>query len=93
MQKIIAKEKKKPLGWFYLSFAGKSGFLGGVIVEAHGVVTATRRASDLNINPGGEVMCCPIPEDKLHMVPEDLRNRLLSEREVRDRLEGRRVGE
>ncbi len=74
--------------WWWLSFADKdkapgTQFLGAVIIEGSCFLNATHRAHMLNINPGGEVMCMPIPDDKLHNFPENMRNRLLSEPEAR----------
>jgi hypothetical protein len=91
--RLLAEEGKQSLGWFYLSFATDHRFLGASIVWAHGILTAVERASHLGINPGGEVLCCPIPRKHLRRVPEDLRHRLLSEAEVRKRLAGKRIGE
>jgi hypothetical protein len=88
---IIAEEHRHAARWHYLSFADDTGFRGGVIVRAYGFLTAVQRATDLGINPGGEVMCTPIPRKDLWRVLPDLRNRLLSEDEVRNRLEGRRM--
>jgi len=88
---IIAEEHRHAALWHYLSFADDTGFLGGVIVRSYGFLTAIQRATDLGINPGGEVMSTPIPRKDLWRVPTDLRNRLLSEDEVQDRLEGRRM--
>jgi hypothetical protein len=88
---IIAEEHRRAARWHYLSFADDTGFLGGVIVRSYGFLTAIQRATDLGINPGGEVMSTPIPRKDLWRVPADLRNRLLSEDEVQDRLEGRRM--
>ena len=90
---IIAEEHRYAARWHYLSFADDTGFLGAVIVRSHGFLTAVQRATDLGINPGGEVMCQPIPRRDLCRVPADLRNRLLTEAEVRERLEGRSVSE
>ena len=59
--RLIAEESRRALGWFYLSFAAEDGFLGAIIVWAHGILTAVERASDLGMNPGGDVLCCPIP--------------------------------
>jgi hypothetical protein len=89
----IAQEGLRSLGWFYLSFATKYQFRGAAIVWAHGVLTAIKRASDLGINPGGEVLCYAIPRKHLRSVPTDMRHRLLSEAEVRKRLAGRRLVE
>src|ERR1039458_5573411 len=54
---IIAEERRHAARWHYLSFADDVGFLGAVIVRSHGFLTAVQRATDLGINPGGEVMC------------------------------------
>jgi hypothetical protein len=50
-------------------------------------LTAIQRASDLNINPGGEVMDRPLNWRHMKRIPADLRNRLLSKEEVDTRLE------
>jgi hypothetical protein len=51
---------------YYLSFVdvetGKDRFLGACIVEAESDVGAIRRAWELEINPGGEVMILDVPE-------------------------------
>jgi len=62
-------------------------------VRAHGILTATRRATALKINPGGEVMATALTRKDMHRVPPDLRNRLLTEAEVRARLEGKGINE
>ena len=86
---IIAEERRHAARWHFLSFADDTRFLGGVIVRSYGFLTSIQRATDLGINPGGDVMSTPIPRKDLWRVPTDLRNRLLSEDEVEDRLEGR----
>jgi hypothetical protein len=95
--RLLAEERQRSLGWFYLSFATDDGFLGAIIVWAHGLLTAVERAADLGLDvvldPGGEVVCCPIPRQHLRRVPADLRNRVLSEAEVRQRLAGKRIDE
>lgn len=84
---LLAREAHLPLRWWYLSFAdGK--FLGGVILEAHGFTSAIQKSHDLGINPGGGVEGFEIIEGKIDLVPEDMRNRLLSRPEV-DALEPR----
>ncbi len=90
--KVIAAERKKPLGWFYLSFAEDTRFLGAAIVQARGILTAVEHCNDLGINPGGEVACWPIREKDLYRISADLRNRRLSEEEVLKRLDGRWMG-
>lgn len=50
--------------------------------------------SNLGINPGGDVMCQgPISRKDLHRVPTALRNRLLTQTEVRRHLDGKQVSE
>jgi hypothetical protein len=88
---LIAEEHRHAARWHYLSFADDEGFLGGVIVRSYGFLTAIQRATDLGINPGGEVISTPIPRKDLWRVPTDLRNRLLSEDEVQNKLGGRRI--
>ena len=88
----IEAEKQTPEMLWYLSFA-KGEFLGGAVVRAHGIFTALARCKELKINPGGEVMAWPIEEEDEWRVPDDLRDRLLSEKEVRERMQGKRVNE
>ena len=90
---IISEEHRHSARWHLLSFADDTCFLGGVIVRSYGFLTSIQRATDLGINPGGEVMCTPIQRKDLWRVPSDLRNRLLTEDEIRDRLEGQRMGD
>jgi hypothetical protein len=83
----IAEELTHAPRWHYLSFANNEAFLGAAIVRAHGIVTAVERARKLAIYPGGEVMGAPIKSKELSRVPKELRNRLLTETEVRSKLE------
>ena len=91
--RLIADERQLSLGWFYLSYASDHKFLGAAIVWAHGFLTAVQSASKLGIDPGGEVMCCPVPRQHLRRIPANLRDRLLSEAEVRKHLNGTAIGE
>ena len=93
---LLAQERRKRGQWHWLSFANTRGFLGAAVVWAHGIETAVQRARELHISRGFrgnvEVFCEPIPTSiiKAH-IPPDLRNRLLAEDEVLQRLEGRRM--
>lgn len=69
------KSESTESGWWYLSFATDEGFRGGVVVEAHDVISAVQEAWRKKINPGGQVLGAPIPSDKLPAEP--FRNRLL----------------
>jgi hypothetical protein len=91
--KLLAAERTQPRAWFFLSFASETAFLGGVIVAAHGILTATERATELGIHPGGDAMCWPVGRKYLHRIPVGLRNRLLTEAEVRERLGGKGASE
>jgi hypothetical protein len=84
---LIAEERQQKARWFYLSFATGYAFLGAAIVRGHGFLTAIQAASDLNINPGGEVMDRPLNWRHMKSIPADLRNRLLSKEEVDTRLD------
>jgi hypothetical protein len=69
-------------------------------VRAQGELTAVHRTKDLAIHPLGpdayipnDVMCTPLNWRDMKRIPKDLRDRLLTEAEVRERLEGKRVDE
>jgi hypothetical protein len=89
----IADENKQPRAWFYLSFAGDTSFLGAAIVQGNSSRGAIQRVRNLGIHPGGEVMVTPLDASDMKRIAPDLRDRLLNEAEVLDRLEGKRVGE
>ena len=67
----------------YLSFAGDEGFRGACMVHGANIDEAILRASELGINPGGEVVSCPIDDLEL-FVPEKWRDRLLTKQDVAD---------
>jgi hypothetical protein len=73
---LMREDMQQSLGWWWLSFADDTGFLGVAIVEAGGIMEAAVAAKLAGCNPGGEVLAYPIPVDKLPV--EKLRNRLLS---------------
>jgi len=76
---VTAVEEENEEHWWYLSFAdGK--FLGACIVRAHGVVSASQRAWELGINPGGQVLGHIVPEGNEDLLP---RNCLLTEDDVK----------
>lgn len=58
---------------------GGPGFIGVVVLAAPGPFHAMARASELRLNPGGEVKAFPVPEEH---VPEGFRNRLLGRAEL-----------
>jgi hypothetical protein len=68
---LIAEERQQKARWFYLSFATGYAFLGAAIVRGHGFLTAIQAASDLNINPGGEVMDRPLNWRHMKSIPAD----------------------
>jgi hypothetical protein len=78
---LIAQEQRSnPLHWIYLSYAKDEGFQGGVIVMAHGLVSAAFEARRRKISPGGQVVACSVPNDKVP--PAKYRYRLLTKAEL-----------
>jgi len=78
--KLLLEEADRPMGWWYLSYAGEGGFRGGAVIEARGFTGAAYSANILKISPGGQVMGVPIPPGK--EPPEGYRHRLLSKAEL-----------
>lgn len=64
--------------WWWLSFVKDDTFAGVAIVRGDGVITASQRAWELDINPGGQVAGWPLDV----IPPTEWRNRLLSRDEV-----------
>ena len=52
-----------------------------------GFVSAVEKARKLDLHPGGHVLGQRLQDDEMWRVAEDLRGRLLSEREVVERLD------
>ena len=82
-------ELGSPNGWWYLSFATQTDFLGGVIVQGGSVIEATKEAWRLGINPGGEVLGVEVPPE--FPLPPDMTNRLLAKDEVMTRLRSEKI--
>jgi hypothetical protein len=78
---LLAKERENIERWHYVSFAD-TVFRGVVIMRVHGVGDAVTRTHLMGINPGGEVLCLPMPDEIVAQVPEKLRNKLLTKEEV-----------
>ena len=77
---LLAEEGKKPLRWWYLSYAAEEGFRGGVYIQAHGPTEATYLSRHRHLSPGGEVLILMVPAE--HLPEEKYRNRLLTKDEV-----------
>ncbi|MGC1583318.1 MAG: hypothetical protein WA766_17670 [Candidatus Acidiferrales bacterium] len=76
---VLSDELSQPEQWQYLSFAD-STFRGAVVVKAHGITDALFKVNALKQNPGGEVLCVEIPDDK---IPDPkFCNRLLNKEEI-----------
>ncbi|HEY9139665.1 MAG TPA: hypothetical protein VIN93_02175 [Bryobacteraceae bacterium] len=84
---------RRPQSWCFLSFATETEFRGGAIVKGATTRAAVANARKLGITPGGEVIRWPIPPEHLPDVPEEMRGRLLTEREIRRRLGGKGASE
>lgn len=71
----------------YMSFCDTSlpegsQFLGAVVLEADDVIEGARKAHELKLNPGGQVLGIVIPDNKI--VPKDFCNRLLDAEEAKN---------
>lgn len=82
LDELLEQDLSSEARWFWLSFADDTGFLGVVIIQAGGIIEATTAARTRGINPGGEVRAYPLFD--MEKIPEECRNRLLSEQELRD---------
>ena len=69
----LAELEGRPQQWWWLSFCDGDRFLGVAIVSAVDLISATRTAARLGINPGGQVRGSARRES----VPERFRERLL----------------
>jgi hypothetical protein len=80
------EREKNPESWFYLSFASGRAFLGGAIVRANGPASAIQRAVGIGIHfADAGVECTPVTDEELaEHIPAELRDRLLTEEEVRE---------
>jgi hypothetical protein len=79
---VLRGEMDSPMQWHYVSFADKV-FHGVVIIQAHGITDALTKCNILGINPGGQVMAVPMPDEIIAQVPEADRTRLLSKEDVK----------
>jgi hypothetical protein len=68
--------------FWWLSFAGESGFLGVIITIARNFRDAVFRVNALGINPGGEIVGHPWPASKDHEISAGDVDRLLSRAEI-----------
>jgi hypothetical protein len=82
---VTATKQQHPECWWFLSFTSSTAFLGGAFVRARGPVAAVLRARNLGIAPdSGDVECTPMDDDEIYRIPPELRNRSLTEEEVRE---------
>lgn len=82
LQSIEGKTGDPP--WQWCSFADE-GFLGVAIIRAWNVGHAAMIAHELGINPGGECMAAPVPE-QFGPPPAELDHKLVTDRDELDRL-------
>jgi len=79
---ILTDELSQPLRWWYLSYAVDEGFLGAVVLEAHGELHAIELAQRLNLSPGGQVAVWEVPAEVVVTLPAEAKGRLLSKPEL-----------
>lgn len=74
-------------GYWWLSFADDSGFLGACIVYGDDAIDAVRMSHDAKCNPGGEVLILRLGDfaTTTDMLGEFEMNRLYSLREIEAR--------
>lgn len=61
LARMRANEAQNDPVWHYISFADERGFLGACWVKARGTIDACSIAHARGCNPGGSVMCWPLP--------------------------------
>lgn len=91
--KLLAEEAVEPETWWWLSFADDTGFRGGVMTRARGVVSAIQKTHRLGINPGGEVASTQLPDEAIQDAPfnpADFADQLLSKTDIDEKLGGAR---
>lgn len=72
------------VSWWWLSFASETDCLGVVIIQAPTFLLAAATAGLWRINPGGECVGFPVPEDLDKLIPATHRNRLLTKAEAQE---------
>jgi hypothetical protein len=72
------KGNEKP--WVFCSYADEIKFRGGIFIQADGAIDAALAVYRLGISPGGQMIACSYPEDKLP--DEQYRNRILSKADL-----------
>lgn len=93
VDRILAQELKTPERLFYLSFADENGWRGAIVTLAHGITDAMQKTHRLNINPGGEVACWPIPDGLWSRVNPKMLDLLLLDRAAIAMATGEPIGE
>lgn len=86
-EEIFEAEADQERQLYWLSFAGEEGFLGCCVVEANGMLSAVRLASELGINPGGQVVSWILPWEYEDNYPK---NKLMSHEDLKE-IEARHV--
>jgi hypothetical protein len=77
-------------GYYFVSLANEMEFIGAVVLMAKSKKEAMRHAREFAGSPEPcEALATRIEPDKLHLIPTDCRDRLLSEEEARERLGAR----
>lgn len=76
----MAEVGRKQWGWFYLSWADETDWLGGMFIQAFGPITARLRVKAMNISPGGQCAIFRFPLGT-SPPPMDYTNRLLTKEE------------
>jgi hypothetical protein len=75
---VILNRDQTPKTVFWLSFVGKEGFRGVVIVHAEDFLTALMETNLRGINPQGECQGAVLPEELAARIGPEWKNRILS---------------
>jgi hypothetical protein len=82
-QRMAEGAKVDAPGWYYMSFIGEQGFLGGLFLYAQNQSLALYDSHRRKLNPGGEVaMIGPMSDEDMRRVPLENRGRLLGREEL-----------
>lgn len=83
---LVEELKEGNRRWFYISMADKDTFFGGIFVQAFGPTDAWCLMHSLNVTPPRpakyETMTMEVPEDKVHLIPDNKKWRKLNREEA-----------
>lgn len=82
IRRQMEQERNNPPQWYFVSFADDTHFIGGLVTYQPGPMTATMRAHQLKIYPGGSSRVSRLLPPPEFEIPANLVDRILTEEEV-----------